>query len=129
MFCRFEDGTVSFLDILALRHGFQALDRLAGKATLMVLIRPYWLTYIQQGFIVLSFHQSVQIRVEVNKIRSQYNQVQFKVRKKAKIWNRYNQASHLTQDTTWERDKNSKKDPQKMHCLGTVSNKKSLEIQ
>ena len=37
MFCRFEDGTVSFLDILALRHGFQALDRLAGKATLMVL--------------------------------------------------------------------------------------------
>ena len=27
---RFEDGTVSFLDIISLRHGFQALDSLAG---------------------------------------------------------------------------------------------------
>ena len=29
----------------------------------------------------------------------------FKVRKKAKIRNQYNQATHLTQDTTWESNK------------------------
>ena len=27
---RFEDGTLPFLDIVALRHGFGALQRLAG---------------------------------------------------------------------------------------------------
>ena len=32
-----------------------------------------------------------------------------KVRKKAKIRNRCNQVSHLTQDTTWESDKITKK--------------------
>ena len=31
-----------------------------------------------------------------------------KVRKKAKNSNRYNQVAHLTQDTKWESDKNSK---------------------
>ena len=31
----------------------------------------------------------------------------FKVRKVAKIRNRYNQAPHLAQDTRWERDKNT----------------------
>ena len=30
-----------------------------------------------------------------------------KVRKKAKIRNRYNQAPHLIQDTTWESNKNT----------------------
>ena len=30
-----------------------------------------------------------------------------KVKKKAKIRNRYNQAPHLTQDTTWERNNNT----------------------
>ena len=30
-----------------------------------------------------------------------------KVRKKAKIRNRYNQAPHLTKDTTWESNKNT----------------------
>ena len=29
-----------------------------------------------------------------------------KIRKAAKIQNRYNQVPHLTQDTTWESDKN-----------------------
>ena len=29
-----------------------------------------------------------------------------KVGKKAKLWNRYNQVQHLTQDTVWESDKN-----------------------
>ena len=28
---RFEDGTLPFLDIIALRHGFDTLERLAGK--------------------------------------------------------------------------------------------------
>ena len=32
-----------------------------------------------------------------------------KVRKKARIMNRYNQLPHLTQDTTWESDKNTRK--------------------
>ena len=43
-----------------------------------------------------------------------YNQViyfdrwdQFKERKAAKIRTRYNQVLHLTQDTTWESDKNT----------------------
>ena len=31
------------------------------------------------------------------------------VTKKAKIKNRYNQVPHLTKDTTWESDKNTKK--------------------
>ena len=31
----------------------------------------------------------------------------YKVRKVAKIRNRYNQVPHLTQDTTWESDKNT----------------------
>ena len=31
----------------------------------------------------------------------------FKVRKKAKIRNRFNQVPHLNQDTTWESDKNT----------------------
>ena len=30
-------------------------------------------------------------------------------RKKTKIRNRYNQVPHLTQDTTWESDKNTRK--------------------
>ena len=32
-----------------------------------------------------------------------------KVSKKAKIRNRYNQVPHLTQTTTWESDKNTRK--------------------
>ena len=31
----------------------------------------------------------------------------YKVRKAAKFRNRYNQVPHLTQDTTWESDKNT----------------------
>ena len=58
-----------------------------------------------------------------------------KVRKKAKIRNQYNQIPHLTQDTIWESDKNTRKtshtntnnrkDPQKKHRLGTVSKKEN----
>ena len=33
----------------------------------------------------------------------------FKVRKRAQVRNRYNQAQHLTQETTWESDKNTRK--------------------
>ena len=32
-----------------------------------------------------------------------------KVRKKARIMNRYNQLPHLLQDTTWDSDKNTRK--------------------
>ena len=32
-----------------------------------------------------------------------------KVRKKDKIRNRYNQLPHLSQDTTWESDENTRK--------------------
>ena len=31
------------------------------------------------------------------------------VRKKANVMNRYNQVPHLTKDTTWESDKNTRK--------------------
>ena len=82
-----------------------------------------------------------------------------KVRKRAKIRNRYNQAPHLTQDTngkvttsqlditnesqevspfpagdhtdvhesTLKQNRNSINDPQKKHCLGTVSKNILLE--
>ena len=30
---RFEDGTVSFLDIIAVNHGFEALNRITGAVT------------------------------------------------------------------------------------------------
>lgn len=30
---RFEDGTVSFLDIIAVNHGFEALYRITGAVT------------------------------------------------------------------------------------------------
>ena len=42
---------------------------------------------------------------------SSYNPNSFitKVNKKAKIRYRYNRASHLNQDTTWESDKNARK--------------------
>ena len=39
---------------------------------------------------------------------SQYHRL-LKVRIKAKIRNRYNQVQHLTQDTEWESDKNTRK--------------------
>ena len=42
---------------------------------------------------------------------SSYNLNSFdtKLSKKVKIRYRYNEASHLTQDTTWESDKNTRK--------------------
>ena len=39
--CRFEDGTVSFLGVIALKHGFDALERLTGQWTSFVLFLPY----------------------------------------------------------------------------------------
>ena len=42
-----------------------------------------------------------------NKYHSACNIKHNKVRKKAKIRNRYNQAAHLTQDTTRESDQNT----------------------
>lgn len=35
---RFEDGTISFLDIIALKHGFDALEHLTGQWTYL----PKW---------------------------------------------------------------------------------------
>ena len=35
--------------------------------------------------------------------------ITIKVRKKAKIRNRYNRETHLSKDTTWESDKNTRK--------------------
>lgn len=32
---RFEDGTIPFLDVIALKHGFDALERLTGRGTLL----------------------------------------------------------------------------------------------
>ena len=50
----------------------------------------------------------VQQKVQVVKGGQEYNvSAGLKVRKKAKITNRYNQAQNLTQDTTWESIKNT----------------------
>ena len=35
----------------------------------------------------------------------------FKIKKKAKIRNRFSQESHLTQDTAWESDTNTRNSP------------------
>lgn len=32
---RFEDGTIPFLDVIALKHGFDALERLTGRGALL----------------------------------------------------------------------------------------------
>ena len=47
--------------------------------------------------------------------------MQCKVGKESKFWNRYNQVSHLTQDTKWESDKYTKTldtgEPTRSHFL------------
>ena len=45
-------------------------------------------------------------REEIEMLKTQVCFQDFKI-KRAKIRNRYNQAPHLTQDTTWESDKNT----------------------
>ena len=47
----------------------------------------------------------------------------FKIRKKAKIRNRYNHVPHLTQDTTWKSDKNTKKTPHIVYFIQLSSYK------
>ncbi|XP_054439520.1 molybdenum cofactor sulfurase isoform X2 [Pteronotus mesoamericanus] len=48
---RFEDGTISFLDVIALKHGFDALERLTGG---MENIRQHTFTLAQHTYIALS---------------------------------------------------------------------------
>ncbi|KAI6054480.1 molybdenum cofactor sulfurase [Marmota monax] len=48
---RFEDGTISFLDIIALKHGFDALERLTGG---MENIRQHTFTLAQYTYTALS---------------------------------------------------------------------------
>ncbi|XP_054847805.1 molybdenum cofactor sulfurase [Eublepharis macularius] len=48
---RFEDGTVSFLDIIALKHGFDALERLTGG---MENIKQHTFALAQYTYTVLS---------------------------------------------------------------------------
>ncbi|XP_057556665.1 molybdenum cofactor sulfurase isoform X2 [Hippopotamus amphibius kiboko] len=48
---RFEDGTISFLDVIALKHGFDALERLTGG---MENIRQHTFTLAQYTYTALS---------------------------------------------------------------------------
>ncbi|XP_040120808.1 molybdenum cofactor sulfurase [Oryx dammah] len=48
---RFEDGTISFLDVIALKHGFDALERLTGG---MESIRQHTFTLAQYTYAALS---------------------------------------------------------------------------
>lgn len=48
---RFEDGTISFLDIIALKHGFDALERLTGG---MENVRQHTFTLTQYTYTALS---------------------------------------------------------------------------
>ncbi|KAF5919135.1 molybdenum cofactor sulfurase [Diceros bicornis minor] len=48
---RFEDGTISFLDIIALKHGFDALERLTGG---MENIKQHTFTLAQYTYTALS---------------------------------------------------------------------------
>ena len=51
-----------------------------------------------------------------------------KVRKVAKISNRYNQVPHLTQDTTWESDKNTiKQGPRGQYFAQKVTIRQQLK--
>ena len=45
------------------------------------------------------------LHIKYMHIDNEVTQIRVKVRKAAKIRNRYNQVPHLTQDTTWESDK------------------------
>ena len=47
---RFEDGTLPFLDIIALRHGFDTLERLAGK---LQCFNPFTLRGAKRGLMIL----------------------------------------------------------------------------
>ena len=65
---------------------------------------------------MVAFHHFLQMKVagsnllrlclKLFKPMSNLQSPKYKVRKAAKIRNRYNQVPHLTQDTTWESDKN-----------------------
>ncbi|XP_034851608.1 molybdenum cofactor sulfurase isoform X1 [Mirounga leonina] len=48
---RFEDGTISFLDVIALKHGFDALERLTGG---MENIKQHTFTLAQYTYAALS---------------------------------------------------------------------------
>ncbi|XP_006835200.1 PREDICTED: molybdenum cofactor sulfurase [Chrysochloris asiatica] len=48
---RFEDGTISFLDVIALKHGFDALDRLTGG---MENIKQHTFTLAKYTYAALS---------------------------------------------------------------------------
>ncbi|XP_072685409.1 molybdenum cofactor sulfurase isoform X2 [Canis lupus baileyi] len=48
---RFEDGTISFLDVIALKHGFDALERLTGG---MENIKQHTFTLAQYTYTALS---------------------------------------------------------------------------
>lgn len=50
-FRRFEDGTISFLDVIALKHGFDALERLTGG---MENIKQHTFTLAQYTYTALS---------------------------------------------------------------------------
>ena len=53
-------------------------------------------------------HQNTRPILDIDAMTNLLNQISIlvlKVRKAAKIKNRYNQVPHLTQDTTWENDK------------------------
>ncbi|XP_014977330.3 molybdenum cofactor sulfurase isoform X1 [Macaca mulatta] len=48
---RFEDGTISFLDVIALKHGFDTLERLTGG---MENIKQHTFTLAQYTYVALS---------------------------------------------------------------------------
>ncbi|XP_007943868.1 molybdenum cofactor sulfurase [Orycteropus afer afer] len=48
---RFEDGTISFLDVIALKHGFDALERLTGG---MENIKQHTFTLVRYTYAALS---------------------------------------------------------------------------
>ena len=75
-------------------------------------LNPLLVCKITWFFIILGLIPLIKLRLHIFFFSLQLNihvYVSNKVCKEAKIRNRYNQVPHLTQDTTWESDKNTHK--------------------
>ena len=66
-------------------------------------------------------------------LEAELGKLDIKVRKKAKIRNLYNQVPHLTQDTTWDSDDNTRKyhiqEPQEVSAFPTGDHKAAMNRQ
>ena len=73
-----------------LRNRFSSISNIQYNKNFLIMHAFHSSRYLQSKWMLVFSHASM-----------------VKVRKVAKVRNRYNQVPHLTQDTTWESDKNT----------------------